>query len=405
MSKVQLNKKYKSLISSGARYNIISGGRGSGKSFGISIYVLLKTLERDQVILFTRWTMVSARISIIPEFKEAIELLGLDGLFNIKDTEIINIGTGSRIIFRGLKPSSSNQVANLNSISGLTIWILDEAQELIYEDVFDTVDLSVRKLGVENKVMLSFNPSTKKHWLYTKWFLDNGVQEGFNGEKDGVNYIHTTYLDNLKHLNDSFIKTAEDLKRKDLKKYDNIFLGKFADKVEGLVFPDYTLKTFDESLPWELGLDFGFTNSPSALVKCYIDESKGNIYLKQALYDTGIIPSELSSNVKLIAGDRLIVADSASPDLIAELRHKKCNIEPVKKPKITDRIALMKNYNFVVDPSSKDLIQELNHYAYDSNYKGIKDVPRDEYNHLIDALGYYITYRGRVKKVKRYRLR
>lgn len=405
MSKIKLNKKYKSLITSNARYNIISGGRGSGKSFGVATYALLKTLEVNQVILFSRWTMVSARISIIPEFKDTIGILGLDGMFEVKDTEIINKATQSRIIFRGLKPSSSNQVANLNSIAGLTIWILDEAQELIYEDVFDTIDLSVRKKDVDNKILLVFNPPSKKHWLYEKWFLRNGVKEGSNVSKDDVNYIHTTYLDNLKHLHKSFINTANRVKEEDPHKYNNIFLGKFADKVEGLVFPEYDIRHFDESLDWELGLDFGFTNSPSALVKCFINEKTKEIYLKQAIYDTGIIPSDLGDSVKIISGNRLIVADSASPDLIAELRHRKCNIQPVKKPNIVDRITLMKNYRFVVDPQSKDLLQELNHYAYDKNYKGIKDKPVDEYNHLIDAIGYYIVYRGRNPQISKYRIR
>ena len=97
---ISVQKKYEELVASDSRYFIISGGRASGKSFNISILILLLTFEQDHVILFTRYTLTSASISIIPEFLEKIELLGFLDHFYITKDEIVNKATGSKIIFK-----------------------------------------------------------------------------------------------------------------------------------------------------------------------------------------------------------------------------------------------------------------------------------------------------------------
>ena len=95
------------------RYSVVTGGRGSAKSFHVSVLLVNITYEAGHVILYTRWTLTSAHISIIPEFVEKIELLGLQDDFEIKQTEITNIKTGSKIIFRGIKTSQGTATANL----------------------------------------------------------------------------------------------------------------------------------------------------------------------------------------------------------------------------------------------------------------------------------------------------
>jgi len=98
------------------RYFLIEGGRGSGKSFHVALFLLMLTYKRGHVILFTRYTMTSAIISIIKEFTEKIDLYANAEHFEIKQNEITNNLTGSTIIFRGIKNSSGNQTANLKSI-------------------------------------------------------------------------------------------------------------------------------------------------------------------------------------------------------------------------------------------------------------------------------------------------
>ena len=136
---LELNNKYNGLFSD-SRYFVVTGGRGSGKSFSINSFLLALTYEVGHVILFTRYTLTSAHVSIIPEFIEKIELINRFQDFHITKDEIINLRTGSKILFKGIKTSSGQQTANLKSLSGVTTWVLDEAEELTDESVFDKID-------------------------------------------------------------------------------------------------------------------------------------------------------------------------------------------------------------------------------------------------------------------------
>jgi len=209
-------------------------------------------------------------------------------------------------------------------------------------------------------------------------------------------------LDNYDNLNKDIIKEFEELKIKDYDKYNNIVLGGFKDKAEGLIITNWEVGKFP-SVRAEYGLDFGFSNDPSALVKCHIDHAKKLLYVKGLLYQTGIIPSKLATLVSNLCGRDLIIADSASPDIIAELKNGGCNIKPVSKAKIVDRLEIMRDYKIIVDPSSTDIINEFNEYCWDENY-ALGDRPVDKYNHYVDAINYYILYRHRVKKVSRFRI-
>ena len=125
-------------------------------------------------VLFTRYTMVSAHLSIIPEFLEKIGILGLETIFSINKSEVVNTSTKSDILFRGIKTSSGNQTASLKSLQGINCWVLDEAEELIDENIFDTIDLSIREKKVQNRIILVLNPVTKEHWIYKRFFEERG---------------------------------------------------------------------------------------------------------------------------------------------------------------------------------------------------------------------------------------
>ena len=152
------------IVEKDSRYFIVSGGRGSGKSFSVNALLVMLTYEKGHTILFTRYTLTSAYISIIPEFLNKLELFGFTQDFHITKDEILNKKTGSKIIFRGIKTSSGDQTANLKSLQGITTWVVDEAEELTDEQKFDTIDLSVRKQGLQNRVILILNPTTKEHF-------------------------------------------------------------------------------------------------------------------------------------------------------------------------------------------------------------------------------------------------
>ena len=218
---IDLNDKYIPLFKNETRYNVITGGRGSGKSFGINVFLLNLTYESGHKILFTRYTMSSANTSIIPEFVEKIDMMGVNAHFRITKDEITNMQTGSSIIFKGIRTSSGNQTAALKSLNGITTFVVDEAEELDDESTFDKIDFSIRSLNKQNRVILILNPTTKEHWIYQRFFLGNIVDEGFNGSKGDTTYIHTTYRDNKDNLSQSFLARILDMKAKRPDKYQH----------------------------------------------------------------------------------------------------------------------------------------------------------------------------------------
>jgi predicted phage terminase large subunit-like protein len=226
---MQILSNYKDLfrIEPLTRYHLVTGGRGSGKSFSISLFLLNLTYEEGHVILFTRWTMVSAFISIIPEFIEKIELLNKEEDFEITQNEIVNKLTGSKILFKGIKTSQGTATASLKSISGVTTFLLDEAEELVDETVFDRIDLSIRSKDKPNRVILVMNPSYKSHWIYKRWIAK---------PKQDCTYIHTTYLHNRQNLSKSFLDAAERTKAENLHRYNHLFLGEWLDDAEGMLW-------------------------------------------------------------------------------------------------------------------------------------------------------------------------
>lgn len=209
------------------RYFLITGGRGSGKSWSVALSLLNQTDNFNEVILFTRWTLTSAFISIIPEFIEKIELMNRESDFEINQNEITNRITGSRILFRGIKTSQGTATANLKSIAGVTTWVLDEAEELVDQDVFDRINLSIRSKLRPNKVILVMNPSYRSHWIY---------QTFIKTPRADTTYIHTTYHDNIENLSDSFIQQAEDTRKSNELRYRHLFLGDWLDDAEGLLW-------------------------------------------------------------------------------------------------------------------------------------------------------------------------
>jgi len=289
---MKINEKYKTLFEQpkDIRYYIVTGGRGSAKSFSVALYSCLKTYEKDVRILYTRYTLTSAGISIIPEFTEKLELLNIHDNFNVTKSEIINNGTNSDILFRGLKTSSGNQTANLKSIQGVSVWILDEAEELHDEKMFDKIDFSIRSKTSQNIVILVLNPAEKEHWVYKRFFESKGIESGFNGVADNVCYIHTSYLDNIDNLSESFIKNVEQVKELDYDKYRHIFLGEWIEEPEGVLFSKKDLnffnsndiKEYDSTLAY---IDVADTGKDSHCV--IIGQLKDNkVYITDVLYTT-----------------------------------------------------------------------------------------------------------------------
>ena len=390
MKKLNLNPKYQALFNSNSRYYVITGGRGSGKSFATNTFLVLLTYEKGHRILFTRYTMTSAGMSIIPEFIEKLELMGILNQFTVTKTEIINNLTGSSIYFSGIRTSSGDQTAKLKSIQGVSSFILDEAEELTDEESFDKIDFSIRAKNVKNRCILILNPTTKENWIYQRFFQNRGVPDGFNGTKENITYIHTTYLDNIEHLSESFVKQIEDMKVRRPEKYNHQIMGGWLKRAEGVIFTDWNIGKFNDDIDSIFGMDVGFSVDESVLVEVAIDKKRKLIWLKEHYYKAGLSTTQLYELNRRYAGSGLTVMDNSEPRLLSELKTKGINLIPTikKKGSILAGISLMQDHQIIIDNGSVNLIREFNNYTW----KLSGAIPIDKFNHGIDASRYAIQY-------------
>ena len=385
---------------------LVTGGRGSGKSFGTSSFIERLTFDYNpdyngnkvvHNVLYCRYTMTSAHISVIPEFLDKIELDGTGAYFKATKTDVVNLVTGSRIMFRGIKTSSGNQTAKLKSIHGVTVFVCDEAEEWTSEEEFDKIMLSIRQKGLKNLVIIIMNPTDSNHMIYQKYIKDTHRIEYFDGvpvqisTHPNVLHIHTTYLDNKEHLAPEFLKEVEDMKVNNPEKYAHVVMGQWSDVAEGAVFKKWGI--VDEFPAWckkvAIGLDFGYAADPTAAVKCGVVDNR--IYLDEIDYRTGLLASDIIK--KLRPYDLKVIADSADPRLIQEIHNGGIKIYPVQKGagSIIAGIQKMKEYEIYVTKKSYNLQRELRNYiwAKDKDGRYINE-PEDHDNHAIDIFRYYI---------------
>ena len=327
--------------------------------------------------------MTSAHLSIIPQFTQVIEDLGIESHFDINKTEITNKQTGVSILFRGVKTGSTSQTANLKSITGITTVVFDEFEEIPDRQIFKKIDYSVRVKGVQNRVIMIQNPSTKMFWGYDEYFLN---------KREDTTYIHTTYLDNIDNLNEDVIKDFERLKDEDPREFNNVVMGGWLDRVEGVIFTNWERGNFDDSLPYLYGADYGFAQDPSTLIRVALDEGKKTIYCEEKLYQKHMSTDQLKQAYKSIVQDDVVICDSAELRLINDLISENINAIPTqKKPgSVLAGIKKLKGYKIVVCGDGSNLITELNNYCWID--RGTKEIPIDKYNHLIDALRYAVQY-------------
>ncbi len=395
---------------------LITGGRGSGKSFNASTFIERLTFEMTPAektvhqILYTRYTMVSAGMSIIPEMMEKIDLDGTTKYFKTTKTDIVNRMTKSRIMFRGIKTSSGNQTAKLKSIQGITTFVCDEAEEWTSENEFDKIMLSIRKKGIQNRIIIIMNPCDSNHFIYKKYIEKTHKLVDIDGVRvqismhPNVLHIHTTYFDNIDNLSPEFLKEVQDMKENNPEKYAHTVMGRWADVAEGAVFKKWGIveKFPKHTKKVALGLDFGFSNDPSACVKCGIVDN--DLYVDEVFYEQGMGTSKLSMG--LHNEGLMVYADSADPRLIQEIANKGVIIYPVAKPagSIIAGIERIKDFdNIFVTRRSYNIQREFRKYVWakdkDGNYI---NEPEDHDNHAADAIRYYVNGKilGQIVKPK-----
>jgi phage terminase large subunit len=402
-TQIALHPKYQPLFTSDSRYFIVTGGRGSGKSFGVAVFLLSLTYEEGHRVLFSRYTMLSAQTSIIPEFIEKIDMMGLQSDFRITKDEIINMTTKSTIMFKGIRTSSGNQTAALKSLNGVTTFVLDEAEELVDENTFDKIDFSVRTQDKPNRCIMIMNPATKEHWIYQRFFQNMGVPESYNGHEKNVTYIHTDYRDNAENLSPSFLQQIREMKVKRPDKYQHAILGGWLSKAEGVVYKNWRVGDYEHKELSCWGLDPGFAQDITALIQISVDNENKKMWIKEGFGSKNLTTSQIASKCRQLCGIDLIICDSSEPRLITELKNQDINVRGAikKKGSILSGIALVQDYEMIVDRHSHGIIRELNNYIWqERNAK-----PIDNYNHFMDALRYALQFLIQGKSLGRYVIR
>ena len=361
------------------RYEIYYGGAGSGKSVFIAQKIILKALSDKRKVLIVRKTLNSQKDSCWRLMLEQLSSLDIRALCKVRITDFsIELPNGSMLLFKGLDDSE-----RIKSIVGITdIWI-EEATELIEED-FDQLDLRLRARASDLQMFVSFNPISKVNYVYRKWF----AQE----PGDDTLVVKTTYKDN-RFLPEEYIKSLEKRIHTNPTYYKIYALGEFC-SLDKLVYNNWRVEAFEPPTDGKLivGLDFGFTNDPTAIVASIV---KGDdIFVFKEFTGTGKTNQQIAEIITSMGFSKsTIIADSAEPKSVAEIR--KCGILRIKestkgKDSIIHGIQRLQGYNIIVHPSCQNIITELENYSWikDKATGEYTNKPIDMFNHSLDALRY-----------------
>ncbi|QQV90481.1 terminase large subunit [Olleya phage Harreka_1] len=416
--KIKFSKKYKPLFDILAGKHpevdtiIVTGGRGSAKSFVISCFSLMALAYHYWNVLYTRFTNVSIVDSIKPEVDDKIELLGLTNYVNSTNAHIEN--NCNRIAFKGIKTGSKQQTANLKSLFGFNCFVVDEAEELPDYETFEKVFLSIRSKDKRNLTILILNPASVHHWIYRHFFTGRNVDAGANVIKQNVCYIHTSYLDvEREYLADNVVAYYQQLKINDPDKYEQVVMGGWTEAVEGRIFNTWTRNTYADfisiPLPSFYGVDWG-KNHKFGIVELKYDSYKNILYCHQRNYYSEnellaqLTTDELATinnyggiiihtfNKLGIPKDAYVVCDSANPDNIVLLQSYGWEYAyGIDKPKgsVMAGITLLQSTNVVYTEESNGIDLEFKNYSYANDRLGVVD---DEvikaYDDIIDPIRY-----------------
>lgn len=341
------------------RFTLLQGGTRSGKSYSC-IYYLIHLCSKHQGIEIdiVRDTFTALKATAWKDFKDVLVAHQLYNPNNHNKTDKIYNLNGNIICYYG-----ADDPGKIHGRSRDVLWI-NEANQLDEE----TVDQLFPR--TRHRIIMDYNPSMPtEHWL------DSYIED--------YEPLVTTYEDNP-HLTDAQVK---DIERKKGNPYWWAVYGTGQrTKPTGVIFNDWVKDEFDDSLPFIYGMDFGYVNDPTTLVKVAVGD--GKLYTKELLYKTELSTEQIVEILEqTVEPNDLIVADNAEPRLIAEIQQSGFNIVPCTKGKDSVRLGLVKmmNYTIVSSPEDRNMQTELNNYVWNDKKS---NTPIDAYNHLIDATRY-----------------
>ena len=370
------------------RFNVYYGGSGSGKSHFViqkMIYKYLKYPNRKCLVI--RKVGNTLRDSVFALFKSVIADWQLYGHCEIRETLLtITFPNGSQFIFKGLDDSEKiKSVANIDDI------LIEECTE-ISKDEFDQLDLRLRSKHPYNQIHCMFNPISKSNWVYKEWF-ENGY------DHSDTMVLHTTYKDN-KFLPQDYINAIEKKKITNLTYYKIYALGEFA-TLDKLIFNNWKDESFDykeiiksnKNVEAVFGLDFGYTNDPTAFICVLIDRVDKRLWIFDEFQQKGLTNDEIAAKITLMGYQKEeITCDSAEPKSIEELIRN--GLERAKaatkgRDSILNGIQYLQQFQIIINPECVYIVSEFRNYTWQKDKDGIYiNKPIDKFNHGIDALRY-----------------
>lgn len=394
MKKV-VGKGYNRFWNFKGRYRVVKGSRASKKSKTTALWFVKSIMKYpDANLLVIRKTFRTLKGSCFTELKWAIKRLGVEEYWDIpkSELELTYKPTGQKIYFRGL--DDPLKVTSITVDVGCLCWMwIEEAYEIMKEDDFNILDESIRGQvpeGLFKQVTLSFNPWNEKHWIKARFFDVESNPD--------ILALTTDYRCN-EFLDEADMRVFETMKENNPRRYWVAGLGNWG-IVEGVVFENWEEREFDledikkiPDIKSTFGLDFGYTNDPSALFCGMVNEAGKEIYVFDEMCQEGM-SNEAIANEVTIMGYRKekIRADSAEPKSIDRLRDLGLNrIRAARKGKdsVRNGIDYIQDYKIIIHPGCVNFITEINNYTWDVDKFGKRiNVPIDDFNHLMDAMRY-----------------
>lgn len=383
------NAAYFHLLSCLIPLQIIYGGASSGKSVFVAQRAVIDVLGGGRNYLVVRNVKNTMRHSCFNEVKKAISKFKLADAFEINRSELIVTckENGCQFLFHGL--DDSEKIKSVVPEKGVLtdIWI-EEATE-INESDFNQLKLRLR--GISSKVKritLTFNPISKLHWINVRFF------KGFTGnhyQDEEKLIMKTTYKDN------AFLTSQDKKVIEEFESIDTFYWTVYGRGEWGVlgsaIFDNWHVEDLssiaEEFNIYRNGLDFGFSNDPTALVRSSRKDNR--IFILNELYEKGLTNPEIAEGIKPIIGAEMVCCDSAEPKSIVEIQGCGINAYPVKKGKdsVKHGIQWLKQKTIIVDKKCQNMRNELTLYQWKKDRDGNSiNVPMDKNNHLIDGLRY-----------------
>jgi phage terminase large subunit len=377
------------------RYRVVKGSRASKKSKTTALNLITQMMKYPQAnTLVVRKTFRTLKDSCFTELKWAIARLGVSLWWDIKESplEMTYRPTGQKIYFRGL--DDPLKVTSITVEHGFLCWMwIEEAYEILKESDFDMLDESIRgaippETGLFKQITLTFNPWNERHWLKRRFFDAPPSPD--------ILAITTDYRCN-EWLDESDMRVFETMRQNNPRRYQVAGLGNWG-VLDGLVFENWHERVFTlkdvEACRTVAGLDFGYTNDPSALFVGFLDLEESRLFVWDELYEKGLSNRRIWERVQEMGyAKERITGDCAEPKSIDELRSYGMRIRAARKGKdsVSNGIQWIQDLEIIIHPRCVNFLTEIGNYTWAEDRFGKKlNDPIDDFNHLMDAMRYAV---------------